>query len=443
MALDAQVVFPQAAIAYSLLPFSFVIPSSTRVSFILLNLSFLHEDLVNKMPNNPVVVSGAIVVISVAVAVSPSSIPRLENCSNLSQAAIAVYESPQARQFAEDVRRRIAIALHSLGDEINPNPPSQPPRFNRPEDAEGFLQSSAEPGVDADEESKRRQREELMFWNAVHLEKLEKEKKLAAAQSTNKSRGSSFDDFLQEDKTAEKGTYVYNSGADVHHEAEDGLRNRGVRGFNRSAVYANPFADENHIDWEEQQAIDASLMSPGASEKFEAMSDLYSAQEEPRPSRETTATIAEQLIDTSDPVPDPPVSYPVMDYLEDSNNFTNMAPRNDSPYASIHAWADNANSSNFYSPLPMTQRATTPQSEHTAPGSPLFSDPPESVPGDMTPTYSASLAGSAEEVWQPRSGATSDADVMSVDGDGISTPGSWTEVGSDVSENDVGSGVHH
>lgn len=339
------------------------------------------------------------------------------------------------------MRRKIALALHSLWDEINPNPASQPPRFNRPEDAQGFIQSSAEPGVDADEESKRRQREELMYWNAVHLEKLAKEKELAPERPANKSRGSSFDDFLQEDKSAEKGTYVYNTGADVNRETEEGLRNRGVRGLNRGSVYANPFADEHHIDWDEQRAIDASLMSPESSEKFEVMSDLYSAQEEKQPSRETTATVGELLVDTSEPIPDPPVSYPSMEDLQQSTNFTNMAPREDSPYASIHAWADNANHS-FYSPLPATPRASTPQSRHE-PISPLFSDPPESVPGDLTPTYSASLAGSAEEVWAPRSGATSEADVMSVDGDGISTPGSWTEVGSEVSENDVGSGVHH
>lgn len=277
-----------------------------------------------------------------------------------------------------------------------------------------------------------------MYWNAVHIEKLAKEKKLAeASRPANKSRGSSFDDFLQQDKSAEAGTYVYNTGADVNREAEDGLRNRGVRGLNRSAVYANPFADENHIDWDEQRAIDASLMSPEASEKFEVMSDLYSAQEDPQPSsRQTTATIAEQLVDTSEPVPDPPVSYPTMEDLQSSINHTNMTSRDDSPYASIHAWADNANQS-FYSPLPVTpDRAISP--EHVVvPSSPLFSDPPESVPGDVTPTYSASLAGSAEEVWQPRSGATSEADVMSVDGDGVSTPGSWTEVGSVVSENDA------
>jgi hypothetical protein len=357
------------------------------------------------------------------------------------QAAIAVYESPQARQFAEDVRRKIGVALHSLADEINPH--NQQPRFNRPEDAEGFMQSRAEPGVDADEESKRRQREELMYWNAVHLEKQAKERKLRSENEKkpeNTSRGSSFDDFLQEDQTAEKGTYVYNTGADVNHEA-DGLRERNVRGLNRGSLYANPFADENNIDWDEQRAIDASLISPELSEQSE---DLYTASPRAYQSRATTATLEAQLVDTSDAeVPDPPISYPTMEDLHESMNATNMSSRGDSAYASIHAWADNSNNS-FYSPLPGTPRAATPQQEHIpVPGSPVFSDPPESVPGDLTPTDSMSVADtsdSGENVWAPRSGATSDADVMSVDGDGFATPDSWTEVGSVVSENDVS---HH
>merc|ERR1711939_1063583 len=277
-------------------------------------------------------------------------------------------------------------------------------------------------------------REELMYWNAVHMEKLEKERKLNGDKPANRSRGSSFDDFLQEDTTAEKGTYVYNTGADVRGDAEEGLRNRNVRGLNRGSFYANPFSDEHNIDADEQRAVDSSLMSPEESEKVEVMSDLYSANEEPKETRQTTATIAEQLIDTSDAVPDPPVSYPMME----DTDYTNMAPRDDSAYASIHAWADNANNS-FYSPLPATPRSASPRLE-IVPGSPTFSDPDISVPGsgEATPTDSASLAGSGEEVWAPRSGATSEADVMSVDGEGISTPGSWTEVGSEVSENDVG-----
>jgi len=364
---------------------------------------------------------GAIVVVSVAVA-----------------AAIAVYESPQARQFAEDCRRRIAIALHSLGDEINPQ--NRRPRFNRPEDAEGFMQSTAESGVDADEDTKRRQREELMYWNAVHMEKLAKEKKLATEERPkNASRGSSFDDFLQQDESQPKGTFVYNTGADVNHEPEEGLRNRGVRGLNRSSLYANPFADENHIDWEEQRAIDASLISPDASEKFEVMSEgIYSANEDPRPTRNTTATITEQLVDITEAVPVPPTSAPTSEHAEENTNYVNMASRDEDAFASIHAWADNANNS-FYSPLPATPRPATPQQDSESPASSSCPSPMPSL-GNSTPTRSVA---SGEEIWAPRSGATSEADVMSVDGDGISTPGSWTEVGSVVSENDVGSGVHN
>ncbi|KUJ10252.1 uncharacterized protein LY89DRAFT_710629 [Mollisia scopiformis] len=378
---------------------------------------------------------------------NPAAVGVVVAVSIVAAAAIAVYESPQARQFAEDVRRKIAIALHSLGDEINPQ--SRQPRFNRPEDAEGFLmsQAGADPGIDADEESKKRQREELMYWNAVHLEKKEKERQMNGTRPENRSRGSSFDDFLHEDPSGEKGTYVYNTGTDTNQT--EGLRNRGVQGLNRGSFYANPFGDEHNIEMDEQRAIDASLMDPDMSEREEMMSDIYSANEDPRPSRQTPATIAEQLIDTSDdPVPDPPVSFPTMEdhFMGETTNFTNMATadRDDSAYASIHAWADNANHS-FYSPLPVTPGAITPQQQEVRPSSPTFSDPDVSVPGSgfATPTDSASLAGSGEEIWAPRSGATSEADVMSVDGEGVSTPGTWTEVGSVVSEDDVGAGVHH
>jgi hypothetical protein len=277
-----------------------------------------------------------------------------------------------------------------------------------------------------------------MYWNAVHMEKLEKEKKMAERPG-NRTRGSSFDDFLQEDKTAEKGTFVYNTGADVNMQAEEGLRQRGVRGLNRGSLYANPFGDEHGIEMEEQHAIDASLISPELSEKYEVMSNLYSANEDPQPSRETTDTIVEQLVDTSETIPDPPTSFPDEEVMmAGSINYTNMAPRDDTSFASIHAWAD---SQNFYSPLPATPRAASPVAFETAPGSPAFSDPGVSVPGSgqATPTYSASVADSAEEVWAPRSGATSESDdVMSIDEEGVSTPGSWTEVGSVVSENDAG-----
>lgn len=417
------------------------------------------------MPNHPVVVSGAIIVVSVAVA-----------------AAIAIYESPQVRQYAEDVRRRIAIALHSLGDELH-NPNAGQPRFNRPEDAEGFLQSrgGVGGGVDADEETKRRQREELMYWNAVKLEKMEKERKRAeaTAPSENRSRGSSFDDFLTQDHTAEKGTYIYNSGADINPEVDEGTirrRGEGVRGLNRGVIYANPFADENAIDAETQRAIDESLMAPEVAERWD--SDMYTTS--PRPASASPATLAPseedyytasprmpamqsgepvqsvqavqpegQLVDTSEPVP-VVVRYPdfASGILENAAFVAAQEAANNA-FASIHAWADNANQS-FYSPLPTTPRFATPQQEPAAPVSPVFtavtddidSDPEMLGSGAATPTDSISMVGDApEEVWGPRSGATSEHDVLSIDGDGIHTPSSWSEVGSIVSENDVG--VHH
>lgn len=339
-------------------------------------------------------------------------------------------------------------------------------------------EGNADPGVDADEATKKRQREELMYWNHLHLEKLAAQTKLARTNPENKTRerGSSFDDFLQEDPSAEKGAFIYHTGTDVHGNTDAGLRNRGARAI-QGSVYANPFSDEHNIEADTQQAIEESLMSYEPTEKFETMSDIYSASEAPpRPSRETTMTIVEepQLIDTSDgdQVPDPPISYPVMyDYDAERNpNFTNMTSRDDiatGAFASIHAWADEAHSqaaaaqshnNSFYSPLPTTPRATTPTPQHasytfvhpdpSSPVSPLFPDPPISVPGsdsgDVTPTDSVSLAGSgfesAEEIWA-RSAAASESDVVSLDGEGISTPGSWSEVGSVVSENEIGTGT--
>lgn len=333
-----------------------------------------------------------------------------------------------------------------MGDEINPANQNGEPRFNRPEDAEGFLQSqgAVSQGVEADAESARRQREELMYWNAIHLEKLAREGEKRPEQA--QSRGSSFEDFLQEDPNAEKGTtFVYNTGADAGNGQEEGLRNRGsaasgVRGLQRGSVWANPFGDEHNIDMDEQRAIDASLMSPDASEKYEVLSEgLYSANEDHISPPDQT--MAELLIDTT--VPEPLMTLPQTTYEEPewSHQDLRSAEEVESAFASIHAWADNANNS-FYSPLPTTPRALSPipAMQLATPGSPTLSDPLVSVPaegGDATPTDSMSLAGSGDEVWAPRSGATSDADVLSVDGDGISTPGTWTEVGSVVSENDA------
>lgn len=381
-------------------------------------------------PNGVILASGAAVAVSVAVA-----------------AAIALYESPELRRYADDLKRRIAIAMDGMGNGFNPQQ-SREPMFNRPEDAHGFMLSrrveGAEPGVEADEETRRRQREELMYWNSVMLEKQrkdaqqEKPKAIEGAEQRPlaRNRGSSFDDFLTKDANAEEGAFVFNSGADTRREGE-GLRHRGEvnRGI-ATALLANPFADEFGIsndDFEDMQAREV------ANGRDEILSDIYSAttrdqddvQAEPKPepvpalidiSEETSHTESSASYVDLD-VPSPGRTTPRSDDQEDA-------------YASIQAWAQNAaqNQSapapSFYSPLPVT------------PAAPV-SEPEEVSDGQLTPTDSMSIIGSGEDVGggsdsrPAREAGTSEGgrpyDVLS-ESEGMLTPASWSEVGSVVSE---------
>jgi hypothetical protein len=391
--------------------------------------------------NHAVLASVGIVAASVAVA-----------------AAIAIYEIPEVRRAAEDLRRRIAIALHALGDNVDPNNPnSREPRFNRPEDAEGFYQSH---DVDADEETRRRQREELMYWNM----RREAEKQRQSPDIQQRSRGSTFDDFLQPDRAGESGTYVYNTGANAWDtEGSNVLRRRGnvepVRGLN-AAVLANPFSDEYGIELEDR----ADPVPPTP----EAMSDIYNA----------TPLVRSPLAAASpaQPVPVPAASEVLFDFASHApseygtaasssdDHHANANPQQQQQpstptsttarsatldreladdeymtagqddrhaadaYASIQAWAQHsshAHNAGFYSPLPSTPRAPVSEPEVIS----------EHEYGRLTPADSASVAGSGVDVAN-ETASNFDEDVLSESEGGIPTPGSWSEVGSVVSESE-------
>ncbi|KAI0132138.1 hypothetical protein BJ170DRAFT_612678 [Xylariales sp. AK1849] len=367
----------------------------------------------------PVVIKAGVIAVSIVVA-----------------AGVAIYESPELRRMAEDFRRRIAIALHSLGDSISPQ--ERENLFNRPEDAEGFLQSRGidiradEQGLDADEETRRRQREELMYWNAIAEEKRKESEKTASPRQT-RSRGSSFDDFLKEDASGEKGTFVFNSGAEVQGAEAEGLKHRGVHGLRdlNYSAYTNPFADEHGID--ENIAFENSLMDP---EKDEVGTDIYSVSHNGREERETGATLstpAEHIpnlvdVEYSGHQPEPALSSFSERELGPNEFMTAGQDDRHDAYSSIQAWAQTSDPS-FYSPLP------------TTPAGPL-SEPELISDGQLTPTDSASLAGSGEDIGEEARSTTSQEpgryyDVMSDDED-MMTPASWTEVGSVVSESDAG-----
>ncbi|KAK3339263.1 hypothetical protein B0H65DRAFT_295354 [Neurospora tetraspora] len=390
-------------------------------------------------------------------------------------AAIAIYESPEVRRRVNDLRQRIALAFQGWDDEFddprhrNPNNP----RFNRPEDAHGFYQSRADVGVDADEETKRRQREELMYWNAKRAERMRE----AGGESTSTThrptssttRGSSFDDFLSEDTAAGPGTFVYNTGADVRGAENDALRRRGagraaapgVRGLT-AAMVLDPFSDEFGIELDERINMvdeETRLMAPSQDEMVsEHRSDIYNAtptgfqspvsrtlSSEPRVS--VTAPPNEVLFDfesQSQPeavtaseenhersgAPTPTTARSTTDTLErdlDEDEYMTAGQDDRSTaYASIQEWAQGSSGNpGFYSPLPVTP--TEPMSEAE-----MVSE------GQLTPADTMSLADSGEHIenFDAVSSRAGDFDDMSDSDDGIATPGSWSDVGSVISETD-------
>lgn len=377
--------------------------------------------------NHVVLASGAVVAVSVVVAT-----------------AIAIFENPEVRRYGDDVRRRIAMALHQLGEGIAP--PTREPRFNRPEDAEGFMESrrgvGAEPGVDADDETRKRQREELMYWNSVHLQKQQQDGVEADQSLVQRPRGLSFDDFLHPVENSEEGAaYVFNSSMQIH-ENQNGLRQRseGTRGLAAAAsVFSNPFADEYYIGNDELEgstsraavsvpvSVPVPAVMPGGFAT--APSDIYSAttKDDYEFSNMIPADSQPALIDIDAFASEIVSRVPVLESQSDSDEYmtAGQEDRQDA-YASIQAWAHDS-SRNFYSPLPETPVAPISEADD-------FSD------GQLTPTDTMSLADSGEDVGHDAVSSLASNngrqyDVMS-QSSGMATPASWSEIGSVVSEND-------
>ncbi|KAB8259082.1 hypothetical protein BDV32DRAFT_124770 [Aspergillus pseudonomiae] len=93
--------------------------------------------------------------------------------SALVAAGIAVYESPQFREWVNTSRRKIAVALHNLGDEIHPRTSASPTRQD--------ISMTEELGPEA-EERRRIAREELQRRRSV-LEEHRKRRESAPAGS--------------------------------------------------------------------------------------------------------------------------------------------------------------------------------------------------------------------------------------------------------------------
>lgn len=201
--------------------------------------------------------------------------------SILVAAGIAFYENEAIRQWIDTYRQKIAMALHSLGDEINP--PSR--------------------STEEDEEAQRRRRQSIIRRNQLELVRRAREEGVAvdldelAAIARNydaqhpelrRNPTRTFDDLVGSDGMLRDRDITAASTTATAAAEEDGLRQRGAgaRGFSSGSSLANPFDDAAAA------LFDKELIGLHDNEVW--------SQADTRESRESTHTLsAEPLIDVS------------------------------------------------------------------------------------------------------------------------------------------------
>jgi len=160
-------------------------------------------------------------------------------------AGIAIYESPQVRQWVDQSRRKIVVALHSLGDDVQPRRPS--------ESSDDFENRKREIARRRRNELIRKAREEGV---AVDLDQLaaigREEVEMVQRRDRRKTNASqrSFDDLVGSDGMLKKDldTSDKPAGTTTGTDSSDAnLRKRGVAGFmaGSAAAHGNPFSDDH------------------------------------------------------------------------------------------------------------------------------------------------------------------------------------------------------
>lgn len=261
-------------------------------------------------------------------------------------------------------------------------------------------------------------------------------------------RTKSFDTLVRDDGTLkeEQATAARVTGVDkgqdqIHH------RGRGIAAFQQGSQYANPFADD-----ESQILLDRDLIGPEAP-SASASQTIAPLEVVPQTSRESTATLAAEEVSKA-------TVNESQNLIDVSTAASQIVPEA-TQTASIHSIPSQTSVYNSMASLPnaplntSAAAATTETSQYYLAQSPP-STPARSrsntlqmfTPGDATPTEdgfstASSVIGShADDIanslisLEHVDGYDDNAsEAFSEVGGGPSTPGSWTDVGSDDESN--------
>ena len=239
-----------------------------------------------------------------------------------------------------------------------------------------------------------------------------------------KGKGMCFDDLVEKDGSLKRavgtmGTNATTTAAEPQSD-DTGLRHRGteIEAATLGSNFANPFGDEMHIDHvssPQHQTGDQGAYSRASTPTLPASPPVPPKPAAYQPQHLLVNTDAvfdhpsEQLVDLTPTTSASSASSAAADLAELSQG---NSQRSHASYWSVDDWAQNHSVQSLHSP---------PQSAANAPASKQSEG--HSLEG--------SLAGSVEHASQV---GTEDMDVLSEFGEGISTPSTWTEVGSHVSE---------
>ncbi|KAL9030610.1 MAG: hypothetical protein Q9196_001291 [Gyalolechia fulgens] len=336
---------------------------------------------------------------------------------------LAVYEHPQVKQWVDESRRKIAFALHNLGDDLDP---TSTHGRNSSQDA-----STREDDSPEAVERRRRARQDIMERGRM----MEEKRRSQQAEST---QSRSFDELVDEGGNLKLGATHGATSATEAQPEQRGLRNRNNEPH-RNALY-NPCADKstNGAHLEDVPTETTSLHTQTQRSRSSSTATLpASPVPPPVPPKEplvpSSSEIAPRipqprlLIDTDDVSNHP--SEALIDLtpttstssgadLSELNQQSYPSNHSQSNFWSVHEWAENNSArAQFYTP-PRSEAALGERDEPREEGRGSGED-------------GRSETGSGEMI--SRMGSMSDMDVMS-EVSGVDTQGSWSEVGSRVSE---------
>ena len=297
-------------------------------------------------------------------------------------AGLAVYENPHVRQWVDSSRRKIAVALHSLGDEITP--PSQ----SRDSSPDASTREDESPEA---VERRRKARQEILERGRA----IEEKRKL---KKEDVVKSQSFDNLVNKDGILLDEIAAPTTTAAELENPDSGLRKRNLEN-NVGAIAVNPFADELHAELHD--SCPSTPIIPTS----------------PAPSHLNTNTQPALLIDTETASNHPseallnltPTTSASSGFHADLSTLSANAPQSFSNHWSVHEWAEN----------------------NTSPGS-TAPPPSERAVLEAEEAWGAETPVTRERV--SRTGSETGLDVWSEVGERVSTPGSWTEVGSVVSD---------